>query len=98
MAVVSGTVTAAPTCPVERVGHPCPARDVVATVRAAVGTRVVASTTSKADGTYRLKLPTGMYTISAATVAAFPRCNPKPVKVVAPAPIEASIVCDTGIR
>src|SRR5438552_3559846 len=51
--VVTGRVTAGPTCPVERVGHPCPPRPVVADVQARAAGRVVASTRSRADGTYR---------------------------------------------
>jgi hypothetical protein len=98
IAVVQGTVTAGPTCPVERVGYPCPPRPVLATIRASVGSRVVASTRSAPDGSYRLELPMGTSTITAAPGSAFPRCNPRQVNVVSGDAIEVDISCDTGIR
>ena len=98
VAMVSGKVTAGPTCPVERAGHPCPPKPLVATIRATAGTRLAASTASAGDGTYRFELPSGAYIISAATAGAFPRCNPKTITVVAPAAVEVDIACDTGIR
>jgi hypothetical protein len=98
VAVVHGKVMAGPTCPVERVGVPCPPRPVIATIEANIGTHVAARTRSAADGTYRLELPSGMYTMYAATALAFPRCNPKRVRVVAPASVDVDISCDTGIR
>jgi hypothetical protein len=97
-AVVSGRVTAGPACPVERVTHPCSPKPLVATIRATVGAHIAASTTSETDGTYRFELPTGAYTISAATAAAFPRCNDKVIEVVAPTDVDINILCDTGIR
>ena len=98
VAIVSGTVTAGPTCPVERAGHPCPPRPVIATIRAILATRVAASTRSAVDGTYRFELSTGTYTITATSASAFPRCLPKQINVIAPAPAEINISCDTGIR
>ena len=65
--VLSDKVTAGTTCPVEQVGHPCSPRLVVADVQARAGTRVVASTRSGVDGSYRLAVPAGTYTLMAAT-------------------------------
>src|SRR5262249_27004209 len=96
--VVQGTVTAGPTCPVEGVGYPCPPRPVVATVRATVGSRAVASTRSARDGSYRLELAIGTYIMTASADSAFPRCNPKQVNVVSNVTLEVEIFCDTGIR
>jgi hypothetical protein len=97
-AVVSGTVKAGPTCPVERIGHTCPPKPFIATITATVGSRLVASTSATADGRYRFVLPTGVYTISASGTSLLPRCDPKQVNVVAPADVEVNISCDTGIR
>ena len=96
--VLRGHVTAGPTCPVERIDHPCPPRRVVATVRARIGARVIASTQSTVDGSYRLELPSGSYTLSAATGALLPRCLSNNVDVVAGTTTELDITCDTGIR
>ena len=95
---VHGKVGAGPTCPVERVGQPCPPRPVIATVRVSIGRRIVASTRSEADGRYALSVPTGRYTMSAATADAFPRCDAKEVNVIAGPSIEVDFSCDTGIR
>ena len=98
LGVVTGRVTAGPTCPVERVGHPCPPRPVVAEVQARAGARVVASARSSADGTYRLELPSGSYTLVAATPNLLPRCTTLTVTVVPGQMTSADITCDTGIR
>jgi hypothetical protein len=97
-ATVHGTVVAGPTCPVERAGHPCPPRPVVAMIQATEGTRVVASTRSASDGRYRLALPAGSYTISAVTPTPLPRCGAQPAAVAAGADVEVTLTCDTGIR
>lgn len=76
--VVIGRVTAGPTCPVERVGHACPPRPVVAEVQASAAGRIVASTHSGADGSYRLELPGGTYTVVAVTLWV-PKTSPGPL-------------------
>jgi hypothetical protein len=98
VAVVSGTVKAGPTCPVERVGQPCSPKPFITTIKATVGTRLIASTTSTADGRYHFELPAGDYTISASGTSLLPRCDPKQVNVVAPTDVVVNISCDTGIR
>jgi hypothetical protein len=96
--VVAGRVTAGPTCPVERIDHPCPARPVVADVQARAAGRVVASTRSHADGTYRLELAGGTYTVVAVTQSMLPRCVAQTVTVTPNQTTRAAISCDTGIR
>jgi hypothetical protein len=96
--VVIGRVTAGPTCPVERVGHACPPRPVVAEVQASAAGRIVASTHSGADGSYRLELPGGTYTVVAVTQNALPRCVPGTVTVKTAHTTSGDITCDTGIR
>lgn len=98
LGVVTGRVTAGPTCPVERVGHPCPPRPVVAEVQARAEARVVASARSGADGTYGLELPGGTYSIVAVTKNMLPRCVPRTVTVTAAHTTTGDITCDTGIR
>jgi hypothetical protein len=96
--VATGRVTASPTCPVERIGHPCPPRPVVADVQARAAGRVVASTRSHADGTYRLELAGGTYTVGAVTQNMLPRCVAQTVTVTPNQTTRAAISCDTGIR
>ena len=96
--VVTGRVTAGPTCPVERVGHACLPMPVVADVQARAAGRVVASGRSHADGTYRLDLPGGTYTVVAVTPNLLPRCPAHTVTVTAARTISGDIACDTGIR
>jgi hypothetical protein len=96
--VVAGRVTAGPTCPVERVGQPCPPRPVVTEVQARAASRIVASTRSAVDGTYRFDLPVGTYTLVAVTPNLYPRCVARTVTVVAARTTNGDITCDTGIR
>jgi hypothetical protein len=96
--VVIGRVTASPTCPVERVGHPCPPVPVVADVQARAAEQVVGSTRSHADGTYRLRLAGGSYDLVVVTQNGFPRCMSRTLTVTANQTTRAAIPCDTGIR
>jgi hypothetical protein len=95
---VTGRVTAGPTCPVERIGHPCPPRAVVAEVQARAAGRVVASSRSRTNGTYRLELRGGTYTVVAVTHNDFPRCVGRTATVTAEHTTNVDITCDTGIR
>lgn len=94
-----GTVSAGPTCPVERINSPCPPRPVAAEIDAvdAAGQRA-GSTRSGADGTYRLALGPGTYVLTVATGSAFPRCPSTTVVVPAAGVATVNISCDTGIR
>ena len=95
---VAGRVSAGPTCPVERVGHPCPPRPIVAHVEVRTGRTVVAATQSRSDGTYRLEVVAGTYTLVVVPNGVFPRCTPRTVSVTANDTVRANIMCDTGIR
>ena len=96
--VVSGRVTAGPTCPVEQVGHPCDPKPVVAEVQATTAGRTVASTHSGADGRYRFELPSGAYTIVVVTQGVLPRCLSRAMTVTTGRTTSGDITCDTGIR
>ena len=95
---VTGRVTAGPTCPVERVGHPCPPAPVSAVVQARANDRVRASTHTDSHGRYTLQLPAGAYMLVAVTKQQFPRCTPTNAKVRSGQVTRAPITCDTGIR
>jgi hypothetical protein len=96
--VIAGRVTAGPACPVEQVGHPCPPRLLVVEVQATAAGRIVASTQSGGNGTYRFELPRGTYTLTAVTQNALPRCPPRTVTVTTAHTTGGDITCDTGIR
>jgi hypothetical protein len=96
--VFAGRVTAGPTCPVERVDHPCPPSPVVAEVQARIAGRVIARTRSHPDGSYQLRLPPGTYTVIALARGTTPRCAPVEVTIAASNTTSANISCDTGIR
>jgi hypothetical protein len=98
-ATVTGRVTAGPTCPVERPGHPCPPAPVSATVRAVPAHGdAVASTHTDTTGRYRLHVRPGAYTIIVVTPNGLPRCPPVGVTAKPRQTIRAAISCDTGIR
>jgi len=97
--VLYGTVTAGPTCPVERPDHPCPPRPVAATieVRRPDGT-TAAATRSDAAGAFRIAVAPGSYTVIVVTGGVLPRCPRTPVNVSPSASTKVDISCDTGIR
>jgi hypothetical protein len=92
-------VSAGPTCPVERVGSPCPPRPLSAEVEARDPAGHLAATArSGSDGRYRLPLPPGQYTLSVASSGSFPRCPTATATVVAGELATVDVSCDTGIR
>lgn len=95
---IYGTVTAGPTCPVERAGHPCPPRGVAATVKATKRHRTVRSTRSNSAGDFAMALRPGTYVIVVDTGSTFPRCPTKSVTVAKGQSVQVNITCDTGIR
>ena len=92
-------MSAGPTCPVERLGSPCPPRPFGAEIdaRDASG-HLAGSTASGSDGHYRLALPPGTYTLTVASAGPFPRCPTPTATVVAGKVAVLDISCDTGIR
>jgi hypothetical protein len=95
---IFGTITAGPTCPVERAGEPCNPAPVAIDVAAHAMGRRVAGTRSATNGNYTLRLPEGRYELRATTNAALPRCVAALVTVTANRRVRADITCDTGIR
>jgi hypothetical protein len=96
---VFGLVTAGPTCPVERIGVPCPARPVVADIvaRTASG-QTAAAIRSDAAGRYALPVAPGTYQLVVVTGGMFPRCPTLTVTVASAGATRVDIGCDTGIR
>jgi hypothetical protein len=99
-ALISGVVEASPGCPVERPGHSCQPRRLVdvQVVARSVPAGVTATTRTRADGHYALRLRRGRYMLVAATRQVVPRCPPVLVLVTSLAPVSININCDSGIR
>ncbi|HZC71266.1 MAG TPA: carboxypeptidase regulatory-like domain-containing protein [Jatrophihabitans sp.] len=97
-ATVAGRVLSAPSCPVERAGHPCPPRPVVGgSVVALQARHIVASTRSGAGGRFQLSVDAGRYVIRA-TNTGLASTAQKTVDVAAGATIRVRLVVDSGIR
>jgi hypothetical protein len=96
---VRGSVTAGPTCPVERPDRVCPPLPVTATVvaRTVAGKQVAHTRSDPNDGHYRLSLSPGTYRVSAGT-GALPHCPELTVTVSSGRFARADFACDTGIR
>jgi len=96
---LAGTVTASPTCPVERPDQPCPPRPVAAHVEVFDRSeQLVASTDAGAEGRFTLTLAPGRYMLTASSGTVFPSCPSLTVEVPAGGEARADIACDTGIR
>jgi hypothetical protein len=95
---IFGVVTAGPTCPVERVGSPCPPGLWTGDVRATdPGGRSVDVQTD-ARGNYSLTLAPGTYEVIPVTDGGPPTGKPTSVVVVAGPPQRVDLTVDTGIR
>lgn len=98
-ATVTGRVQSAPSCPVERAGHPCPPRPVVGgSVLALHARHIVASTHTGAGGRFQLRVDAGRYVIRATNTGALATTAQKTVDVAAGATIRVTLVVDSGIR
>lgn len=96
--VVTGQVLSAPSCPVERVGQPCPPRPVPdALVVAVIGNEKRGETTSDQRGQFRLMLPAGRYTIRATSPGGYASTASEDV-TVSTAPVQVTLTVDSGIR
>jgi carboxypeptidase family protein len=98
-AVVTGTVTAGPTCPVERAASPCPDRAVQgASVQADRGGHVVAEALTDTHGHYALTVRPGVYTIIATNAGGYRSIARRRVSLAAGERQSVDLVVDTGIR
>jgi hypothetical protein len=96
-------VEASPTCPVERVDHPCPPL-LIAHRRVTIETpsgAAAATATTNAQGQFSVSLAPGAYVVRVAIVAGMPglrQVTPGQVAVVAGETTAITIELDTGIR
>jgi hypothetical protein len=96
---LEGTVLSAPSCPVERVGSPCPPRPVAgATVEAYRGSHGVAQTATGRSGGFLLRLPAGSYLVRATNVGGYRSTAATQVTVSADRPVSVTLTVDSGIR
>ena len=98
-AVVEGTVTAGPTCPVQRADSPCPDKIVVgAQVEARRGGDAVAAAHTDSTGRYVLELSPGTYLIVATNAGGYRSTASREVSVTTGQRLTVDLVVDTGIR
>jgi hypothetical protein len=96
---IEGTVTIGPTCPVQRIDSPCPDRPYEATIVVLdSGRHLVAEARSDAQGTFRVPLPPGTYTLSPQSLAALPYAAEQTVTVSPGRFASVHIQFDSGIR
>jgi hypothetical protein len=95
--VVTGTVTASPSCPgPQRLDSPCPNRPVNgATVEMAANGSVVATTTTDATGHFQFTIPAGTYDITARNVGYASRTTQT---ITVTGPVDVPLVVDSGMR
>jgi hypothetical protein len=101
---VAGRVLVGPQCPVEAEADPCqdePAVGARVTIAEQLpgspdaGGEVVARTTTAADGSYRVAVPSGRYVV---TAQAGMSCEQVRTRVAAGAYTNVDVACDSGIR
>ncbi|MDP2655132.1 MAG: hypothetical protein Q8P17_01040 [bacterium] len=99
---VKGTVSLGPTCPVMRdpPDPQCADKPYATTILVyRVGSNTVIVTgKSNANGTFKISLPPGTYTLVASGGAVLPRCSPAEAVVGQDGYVTTNISCDTGIR
>lgn len=98
---ISGTVSTAPTCPVEQ--YPpdpacAPRRLAGATVTASRHHKRVATTHSDSKGRFRLTLAAGRYVVRASNGSSLPRPESRVVTVQRGKVARVHLVLDSGIR
>lgn len=100
---LTGDVVAGPTCPVEQINNPCPPK-VVAGREVKIltpGGRVVATTTTDAQGHFSVTLAPGAYVVAVTMVAGqvgMRQSTPGDVNVASGQSSYLKIELDTGIR
>ena len=98
---IRGAVLLAPTCPVESIESPCPARPLAGVPVLAVDDEgnVRADTVSDDDGRFAMDVAPGTYRLTA-SIQEDPARSVKPVRVdvVAGEVVHSDVVVDSGIR
>lgn len=96
---IQGKVLLGPMCPVLQSDSPCPDKPIKAeiTVAAADG-KIVATGHSGEDGSYRISVAPGSYTVTAKRPGKFGIGKPVTVEVLANTYVHLNLVVDSGIR
>jgi hypothetical protein len=94
---IQGKAIYGPTCPVQRVGGPSCQRPYSGEIVIRQGDRTVTTIRSAADGTFRVALPPGAYTISSAGTG-LPIVKPFDVTIKPHAFTAITVMFDSGIR
>jgi hypothetical protein len=98
---IEGTVAIGPTCPVEMAESPCADAPYEALITVTDGGEVVATGKSTQDGTFRIDVPPGTYTVTAEPVVADAIAHADPLQDVVVgtgAFTHVGISFDSGIR
>lgn len=96
---LTGIVRSAPSCPVERVDHPCPARPVDgALVQALKGGRVAAQQRTTENGGFTFRLQAGEYVVRATSGRGYASTTEKPATLITDHTRRLILVLDSGIR
>jgi hypothetical protein len=97
---IQGTVTIGPQCPVEQAGSPCPDAPFAGLVTVTSGGEVVQEVRSATDGTYRVSLEPGAYTVVAGSADGMGIAVGTPVEAVVGEGsfVRVDLSVDSGIR
>lgn len=96
---IEGVALRGPMCPVQTTQNPCPDQPYQAWVQVLDGGgALVTRVRTGADGTFRVGLEPGRYTLDPESGSPFPTASPLDVEVVAGTFSDVVISFDTGIR
>jgi hypothetical protein len=95
---IQGHVEESPTCPVERINSPCPPKPLAATVIVRRGASEVLRFRSSSDGSFKVELPPGTYSLVGLQSGVLPRPIATEVVVVAGHYTQVTVEYDSGIR
>ena len=97
---IEGRVTIGPQCPVEQMGSPCPDAPYEALITVTRDGDTVEQTQSRADGTFRIPLPPGTYSVVAGPVdgSSMPFGRQVEVVVTPGTLTHVDLSVDSGIR
>lgn len=96
---IEGKVTIGPQCPVQRADSPCPDSPYEARIQVRDSSgKVVVTFISNADGTFRIDVAPGRYTLVPQSGMPLPHAEPVDVTVVEGRYTRVDIAYDSGIR
>jgi hypothetical protein len=95
---IEGRVTIGPTCPVEQVGSPCPPGTWTGAVRATSSEGAVHEAATGSDGSYRLALTPGTYTVTPVVQSGGPPTARPAMVTVGTTMQQLDLQLDSGIR